>query len=895
MTKVFIHVLNMSLTAGITIAAILLMRFLIRKAPKVYSYALWGIALFRLLCPVSFSLPVSVFRLLRAPQGDMGNPQYLSLDTPDITQAEVLESQEPPVNAAQGITERLADMHTPEIRKTIWTSVGTKEFWLFLAMVVWLLGIAGLLAYSIHSLRRLKRQLKDAVLLGDRIYESERIDTPFVLGVIRPCIYLPSSLDSKEMKYVLLHEQTHIKRKDPLIRMLSFGALCLHWFNPLVWTAFFLSDRDMEMSCDEAVILKLGDAVKKDYSQSLLAFATGRHILTASPLAFGEGDTKGRVKNVLSYKKPTLWVLIVCLLICILSAVLLLSNPERKKRSGAKEEAITAEETEALKEPGTGTGEETGTGTSELAESLFAAKNPYVGDGSADGRLLRLLNITEDIGNYTIALKTDEEPYSLTLNFKEGWDAQQENDKNVQMWENAVLLLALIDNLSEVSWSYPCEAIAELSDSAFSTEIIVSYRKQDGKIYAAASVSAEKAGELLTKDIKTYGQSASNVHMLLEELPQSVEQVFGTDSPVQDQSKDAIQSTPQDASQGTQQNMPQDASQGAQQNMPQDVSQGTQQNIPQGTSQNKPQDTSQGTSQNKPQRELLSLSEVEGELTLKVRSVSRSAKCIEWYFGVPSEYSYLSDETGNIYSDLYFAEDCKYYVNSSMNRIEYEETDFDTFADHVKPSRSITTASRYTLFMHDGQIHSIYMLDSYAGDRIHYHYMDVLSGSIGGSLERDYELVGIWQMDVTGDGKAERIEVYNGDPGSGQRGVVVVRNADGRMLYHTTAFTNEHFCQAIYAGIRDGKGYLMTIHTNDRLGDYYYDVFTVNEDGTPNQLAGCRFEWRYDVSHTSDGELLIYRKWLDEMNVYYRGCQFLIDSNDGIIRTDYDATAEKLQ
>lgn len=153
-------------------------------------------------------------------------------------------------------------------------------------------------------LLQLTKKLKNAVHDRDNIYLSDQIDTAFVLGAFRPKIYLPSYLGDTQRDYILLHEQTHIRRLDHMVKLAGFFVLLLHWFNPLVWIAFYASGKDMEMSCDEAVVKKLGNGVKKDYSTSLLSLATGRKIVGGTPLAFGEGDTRGRIKNVLNYKKP---------------------------------------------------------------------------------------------------------------------------------------------------------------------------------------------------------------------------------------------------------------------------------------------------------------------------------------------------------------------------------------------------------------------------------------------------------------------------------------------------------------------------------------------------------------------------------------------------------------
>ena len=234
--------------------------------------------MFRLLCPISFE---SVFSLI--PTKKKAIPQN------------IMYSRTPQIQSGISSFDRAVNSLLPAPIGL--TSINPMQVVLFIGRILWLLGIIVLVSYSILSLISLKQRLKDAIYEKDNIYSSNRLDTPFVLGVIRPRIYLPTNLTAQEKQYIVLHEQTHIKRCDHLIKIFSFLALCIHWFNPLVWLAFFVSVKDMEMSCDERVINTLGSDVKKEYSTSLLSLATGKRILGGTPLAFGERDTKGRIKN----------------------------------------------------------------------------------------------------------------------------------------------------------------------------------------------------------------------------------------------------------------------------------------------------------------------------------------------------------------------------------------------------------------------------------------------------------------------------------------------------------------------------------------------------------------------------------------------------------------------
>lgn len=313
----FLQILNMSFVASFVIVFVLAGRLLLKKLPKIFSYALWSVVLFRLICPFSFE---SVFSLLPA----KANPFPLNIASFDVPKADTgITLIDNAINAS------LSAPPDPS------ASANPLQILLFLGRVLWLMGIAILLIYSVISLVRLHIHLKDSIHDNTNIYTCTALRSPFVMGLIRPRIYLPASLTEKEKQYILLHEQTHIRRFDHVIKIISFFVLCLHWFNPLVWAAFFLSGRDMEMSCDESVIKKLGSSVKKEYSSSLLALATGRPIIGGTPLAFGEGDTRVRIKNILNYKMPGFWVLTVSIVIVASACAGFAVNP---KNTGTKDE-----------------------------------------------------------------------------------------------------------------------------------------------------------------------------------------------------------------------------------------------------------------------------------------------------------------------------------------------------------------------------------------------------------------------------------------------------------------------------------------------------------------------------------------------------------------------------
>lgn len=310
----FITVLNMSITASYVAIVVIFARLLLKKAPKVFSYALWSIVLFRLVCPFSFSSGLSLLGLMQSSQNGNFSTRYIE-DNMELMPSLAVDTGMDNVNTAvKALLPVVASFDPMQILITIGT-------------LIWLTGAAVLLIYALVSYLRLKRRISMATLVSDNIYETDLIRSPFVCGFIRPKIYLPLNLTGSEREYILCHEKIHIKRRDYLIKLIAFLALVLHWFNPLMWLCFSLMTKDMEMSCDERVIKSKGVEGAVDYSSSLLALAVNRKMPSLSPLAFGEGNVKARVKNILNYKKPAFWVVIVSIIAVIILSVVLISNP----------------------------------------------------------------------------------------------------------------------------------------------------------------------------------------------------------------------------------------------------------------------------------------------------------------------------------------------------------------------------------------------------------------------------------------------------------------------------------------------------------------------------------------------------------------------------------------
>ena len=313
MQAIFTKILNMSLTGSIVIAVVLLARLFLKRAPKIYSYALWAVVLFRLLCPLSITAGLSVLK----PIPVTTTPGISAVSYQPVAQA-VRE------NIPTPIQQQLVPAQPEEQPET-------KPSPMQVAAYIWLGGASVMAVYSIVQYWILRRRLAEAVLLREEIYLADSISSPFVMGILRPNIYLPSSTPMNERRFIVAHERHHIRRGDPLWKLLGYIALCLHWFNPLVCLAFCLAGKDMEMSCDEAVIKRLGEHIRADYSQALLRLATHKRIVSGMPLAFGEGDTKSRVLNMAKWKKPKVWVSVLCATLCLVILAACALNPKQEE------------------------------------------------------------------------------------------------------------------------------------------------------------------------------------------------------------------------------------------------------------------------------------------------------------------------------------------------------------------------------------------------------------------------------------------------------------------------------------------------------------------------------------------------------------------------------------
>ncbi len=313
MSEFFLNIVNMSISASWIVLAVLLLRLLLKKAPKWINGILWGIVGLRLIMPFSFE---SIFSLIPSSE----------------TISKAPDSPRPHFESGVTIIDNQVNDYLGEhYYEVVTRPTGHFADITTILAIVWIVGIVLLLAYTIISYSRVKNKIGTAVLLRDNIYQSENVISPFVLGIIKPKIYLPFNMNEQDMEHVIAHEQAHINRKDHWWKPLGFLILTLHWFNPLMWLGYVLLCRDIELACDEKVIKELNTEQKADYSQALLNCSVNRRMIAACPLAFGEVGVKDRVKSILNYKKPAFGIIVVAIIASIAVAVCFLTNPTSNK------------------------------------------------------------------------------------------------------------------------------------------------------------------------------------------------------------------------------------------------------------------------------------------------------------------------------------------------------------------------------------------------------------------------------------------------------------------------------------------------------------------------------------------------------------------------------------
>ncbi|MDE6748628.1 MAG: M56 family metallopeptidase [Lachnospiraceae bacterium] len=858
MEQLFIRILNMSLTAGISILAVLIIRFMLKRAPKIFSYALWAAVLFRLLCPFSFSSAVSLLGVLRAPQAEQGKIEYIPEN--------IGLMEQPAVNLPVPAVENTVNESLPAAN--IGDSANPMQIVIYIGACVWMLGIVVMLAYGIVTYLKLRSRLKKAEHERDNIFIASDISTPFVCGILAPRIYLPLTLGDEEKRYILLHEQIHIRRGDHILRIISFFALCLHWFNPLVWLAFFTSGKDMEMSCDEAVIRKAGSGVKKEYSASLLSLASGRKIVTGIPLAFGEGETGSRINNILKYKKPAKIAAAVVAAVCILAVIALAANPGH---TGVEDD-------------------EASLSNDEVSEVYYGVvSNIVLGDSS------RMVVTVPRIGDMEIPEAKEVYPFIeiedfsglkvgdlVEITFPKGEEVgimevypglfSSDAESIVIKGEGfAISPSGAGRYMFTVPWG-----IAQDAETGDTLEIY--YNDAEASFY----YDREEAGQektllavtdVLSVDIDNYDVwvvlSAEEVNTFLAQFGHGI-------------TCTVIKQTGLGTSNG--------------QNVGEEPNTEDRQNVEDGKNAEEIQsmeDVQYAEEAVELTREhLMRGAIVDGIYRVYVRSASRSARGID---------RYIVDgmEDGEELLFLAFSDDCRFLTNKKINGLSYEETSYDDFINLTQELFSYRNPPMLLTF-EDGLITEAVLENYYGGgisfdavypDTWYEDIQDITSLDEIEVLNTYYTLESREEMDI-GDGiGVEQILVYTGNIGDGDSGIVIFNNEEGELICALSAHHARAGWNNIYVGERDGVGFIMTMHIEDRdnFGIYDYHVFRLADNGDMKLIAGSSFEWRDSISY--DDEL--FCEWAEEMSGYLADSRLMLSTQEGELNTEHVSEADK--
>ena len=355
MSTVFLKAVNLSIKAGWLILAVILVRFLFGKAPKRIHCILWALVALRLICPFAWESSLS---LIPSRETVPGNIEMMENPAIDSGIRLINETVNPVI----------ADRFTPDPL----SSANPLQLLLPVLSLLWIAGIAGMLLYALISYIRLKKSVGASIPFAGNVFACDEVPSPFLLGVLHPLIYVPSSLEGEALEYVITHERAHIRRGDHWWKPLGFLLLTVYWFNPLCWVAYILLCRDIEMACDERVIRSMDNAGRAAYSQALLDCSFSRRTVSICPLAFGEAGVKERVKSILHYKNPARWIVIAAVAVCLAAAVCFLTNPKAYNLYDIKSAIVAVCHYEDL-------GEDTGFGKymdTQLAQSLMDSISP---------------------------------------------------------------------------------------------------------------------------------------------------------------------------------------------------------------------------------------------------------------------------------------------------------------------------------------------------------------------------------------------------------------------------------------------------------------------------------------------------------------------------------------
>lgn len=877
--QLFICVLNMSVTGSLMILTVLIVRLFLVRAPKIFSYALWLVVLFRLLCPISFESGFSLLGILGVDTEEQGTVEYIS----DSLRPELQTGQTTVVPAAAtaegdpelqraGTTQKRAFMRSEDVIQ-ISLRVGS---------VIWVTGTIGLLLYGGGSYMRLKKKLRAA----DRalICRTDAVSTAFVLGFIHPRIYLPNNLEEREESYILLHEQIHVKRRDSLYRAAAYLALCLHWFNPLVWLAFHLSGKDMEMSCDEAVVRKIGNSVKKEYSNSLLTLATGSAKVKGVPLAFGEGDTGSRIKNVLRYKKPAFILVAVAMILCLAAAAFLLGNPKRESAGtdyyGADTDYYGIVKMSAEGDTARYVVFVPGCGEMNIPEAeTIDAYIEIDFTGLEPGHLVRMTfpgdvkaNILSDKPGYFSetaksiiitgmgfdVLPLDEAKCLLALPIGM---AQEAAEGDVLQIYHHILLQG---DIRELYHLYLLDSPEKMKREMFASTSVVAVDEENSDIWVV--LSAEEAQTFLSEfGYGVYCEIASNDNLDGKAQADSISEKGGSSS---NTDGEGISSEGEDTENINTEAM--DAEDVISPITP-ELLLDYGGNLPDGT------------------------------YWVQALSIARSARGID-LFRVFDLLDIEWDDDKEL-PFLAFDDDCTFRVNRELDRIQYEEVSFDEFAGIVTDVLEYRWPVLNITFV-NGLIVDASIQDAYFGlgfssapsietnDTWYTDIQDITGLSAEEVMEKYYKLVRTESADVADTVGEETIEIYTGNIGDGDSGIVVIRDNSGNLLSTLSAHASRAGWNNIYLGEMEGTSYLLEVHIEDRdnYGGYGYGVFQLGKDGERLYIADTYFEF-YDGEIGYDDDL--FHIWADKLEYYLENSHLLLSTQEGEVRTEAISEADK--
>ena len=878
----FIEILNMSLTASAVILAVLLLRLALGRAPRIFSYALWAVVLFRLLCPFSFTSGVSLLGFWQENSDDYGRMNYISetavysSPAPETTPVSYGGDASPAPEPDLQMRLPLSDPSAVPLR--------TFPLWLRAGARVWALGVLLLLACGLVSCERLRRRLKNAVPLGGGLWQTGGFGTPFVFGLIRPKIYIPSGVDMEHTDYIILHERIHIRRGDHIFRLLACLALCLHWFNPLVWLACALSGRDMEMSCDEAVLQRAGTGVKKAYSASLLALAAGEGDGSPRgvPLAFGEREPETRIRNVLRFQRPAAATVVVGCLICLLAAVLLLANPRRLTADGKAAPVYYG----VVKAADTETGRPAdspyvilipGLGEMEIPDA--ETEEPYIEidfSGLEPGQLVRIV-FPEGTDADTLTAASEFDTPDMTAADSEtvrtAADGSETAGMQITGQETArsdTAGAAASEAKPASRFTAGAEAIQvvgvgfdllPLDDGRylFSVPIGMAENAQEGDrllLYRRQTSDNESdaAAPLLFADTRVVAVDAGQYDVWVTlSAEEAAAFLAGFGSGILSGSASGISCELERSA--------------VPETLTPDILRGGA--VP------------------------------DGIYLLYPRSLSRSARGFDRY--VVPEWP-----EGEELPLLPFADDCTFLVNRSFETLRYEETGFDEFARLLTDGLTWQDMPIHAVFT-NGRISQAALESAFYKAGISYlaydgmdSWYDDLPDLTGQQTSADalaayYRLARTEAADVSDARGAEQIDIYTGNIGDGNSGIVLIRYNNeeaGQFSFSLSAHSARAGWNNIYAGELEETGYLLTVHIEDRdtFGEYSYQVFRLGREGQIRQIAGSSF--RFYESRTGYDEEL-FRRWCGNLEVWLAHSHLLLSSQEGELRTDPVSDAER--